>query len=190
MRGRVLLTLASIASTPLAAQQGTDSVPTTDLRIGERVRITSSNDGKRKVVGAMKLLHPDSIVIDTSAVRRNIPFFSGGAIPVEQFRFVTYNTRMVRQIEVSRGASRWKGTRRGIIWGAVVGTAVRVAMHVGSGPQIRPLEGAGGDLARTAAWGAAGGAAVGGALGFLLPTERWIPVQLPWRGGVRGRQAP
>ncbi len=87
-----------------------------------------------------------------------------------------------RIIEVSRGSNRVKGTRRGLIWGAAVGTAVGLATHLGAGPQIRPLEGAGGDLGRAAVGGLAVGAAVGGVLGYLLPTERWIPVQLPRRG--------
>ncbi|HKG95815.1 MAG TPA: hypothetical protein VKA84_28145 [Gemmatimonadaceae bacterium] len=188
MRGRILLTLAALAAAPLAAQEG-GAVPTSDLRVGERVRVTASGEGHRRVVGAMMLLHPDSIVLDTAVVRRSIPFFSSGAVPVDQFRFATFTTNMVNRLEVSRGASRLKGTRRGLIWGTVLGTAIGITAHVTSGPQIRPLDGAGSEMARVALSGALIGAAAGGVLGFLMPSERWIPVQLPRRGG-RGWQAP
>ena len=143
-------------------------------RVGDRVRISAPSIRDDRYVGRVEALPRDSIMLDTTGVRRRLGFDTGQVL-VEEFRRVTIPTSAIQSIDVSTGRTHRRATIKGAIIGAVGGGALFGATNL---PEINPGFS---DFLDGAAVGVVVGAVAGGVVGYLLGGEKW---QSFYRAGV------
>lgn len=143
-------------------------------RVGDRVRISAPSIRDDRYVGRVEALPRDSIMLDTTGVRRRLGFDTGPVL-VEEFRRVTIPTSAIQSIDVSTGRTHRRATIKGAIIGAVGGGALFGATNL---PEINPGFS---DFLDGAAVGVVVGAVAGGVVGYLLGGEKW---QSFYRAGV------
>ena len=143
-------------------------------RVGDRVRISAPSIRDDRYVGRVEALPRDSIMLDTTGVRRRLGFDTGPVL-VEEFRRVTIPTNAIQSIDISTGRTHRRSTIKGAIIGALGGAALFGATNL---PEVNPTFS---DFLDGAAVGVVVGGAAGGIVGYLLGGEKW---QSFYRAGV------
>ena len=143
-------------------------------RVGDRVRISAPSIRDDRYVGRVEALPRDSIMLDTTGVRRRLGFDTGPVL-VEEFRRVTLPTNAIQSIDISTGRTHRRSTIKGAIIGALGGAALFGATNL---PEVNPTFS---DFLDGAAAGVVVGAVAGGVVGYLLGGEKW---QSFYRAGV------
>jgi hypothetical protein len=143
-------------------------------RVGDRVRISAPSIRDDRYVGRVEALPRDSIMLDTTGVRRRLGFDTGPVL-VEEFRRVTIPTNAIQSIDISTGRTHRRSTIKGAIIGALGGAALFGATNL---PELNPTFS---DFLDGAAIGVVVGGVVGGVVGYLLGGEKW---QSFYRAGV------
>ncbi len=166
----VLATL-SAGSADVSAQQA-QPVAARSIGVGSRVRIFAPSLRRDRYVGRVDSLDASEIVLDTAGVRRRLGFETGPVL-VEEFRIVSIQTSAIEGIELSAGRTTRGSTIRGAIIGAIGGALL---FGLGQLPEVNPSAS---DFVKGVPLGLAIGAVAGGAVGYALGGERWVPAQLP-----------
>jgi hypothetical protein len=143
-------------------------------RVGDRVRISAPSIRDDRYVGRVEALPRDSIMLDTTGVRRRLGFDTGPVL-VEEFRRVTLPTNAIQSIDISTGRTHRRSTIKGAIIGSLGGAALFGATNL---PELNPTFT---DFLDGAAVGVVVGAVAGGVVGYLLGGEKW---QSFYRAGV------
>jgi hypothetical protein len=143
-------------------------------RVGDRVRISAPSIRDDRYVGRVEALPRDSIMLDTTGVRRRLGFDTGPVL-VEEFRRVTIPTNAIQSIDISTGRTHRRSTIKGAIIGALGGAALFGATNL---PEVNPTFS---DFLDGAAVGVVVGGVAGGIVGYLLGGEKW---QSFYRAGV------
>lgn len=170
-----MLTIAMVAGLfGLRAAHAQLRTPSQLPRVGDRVRISAPSIRDDRYVGRVEALPRDSIMLDTTGVRRRLGFDTGPVL-VEEFRRVTLPTNAIQSIDISTGRTHRRSTIKGAIIGALGGAALFGATNL---PEINPTFT---DFLDGAAVGVVVGAAAGGVVGYLLGGEKW---QSFYRAGV------
>jgi hypothetical protein len=149
---------------------------------GTRVRIDAPTVSRERIVGTVRALRADSIVLDTADAQRESRMFFPTTVLVEDYRRVTLAVGEVAHMERSRGRSRLLGALKTGIRGALIaGTIAGLgSLSAGSRDGITLR-----DFTRGAGEGAVLGIAIGGSFGWAYGSERWQPVAVPRRKTVR-----
>ena len=98
-----MLALAMLAG--MAGLRSADAqlrTPSQLPRVGDRVRISAPSIRDDRYVGRVEALPRDSIMLDTTGVRRRLGFETGPVL-VEEFRRVTIPTNAIQSIDISTG---------------------------------------------------------------------------------------
>ena len=167
-----LAMLAGMAGLPSADAQL--RTPSQLPRVGDRVRISAPSIRDDRYVGRVEALPRDSIMLDTTGVRRRLGFDTGPVL-VEEFRRVTIPTNAIQSIDISTGRTHRRSTIKGAIIGALGGAALFGATNL---PEVNPTFS---DFLDGAAVGVVVGGVAGGIVGYLLGGEKW---QSFYRAGV------
>lgn len=167
----VTMVAGTAAMHPAGAQLRT---PPQLPRVGDRVRISAPSIRDDRYVGRVESLPRDSIMLDTTGVRRRLGFDTGPVL-VEEFRRVTIPTNAIQSIDISTGRTHRRSTVKGAIIGGLGGAALFGATNL---PEINPTFT---DFLDGAAIGVVVGAVAGGVVGYLLGGEKW---QSFYRAGV------
>ena len=171
---------AALALAMLAGMAGLRSAdaqlrtPSQLPRVGDRVRISAPSIRDDRYVGRVEALPRDSIMLDTTGVRRRLGFETGPVL-VEEFRRVTIPTNAIQSIDISTGRTHRRSTIKGAIIGALGGAALFGATNL---PEVNPTFS---DFLDGAAVGVVVGGVAGGIVGYLLGGEKW---QSFYRAGV------
>ena len=97
----------------------------------------------------------------------------------------------ITSFEISRGASRWAGVRRGAVIGIPIGLAFGLIAASGDADSRMYWDAGGRDTASRGAivaYSVLAGAFWGGVVGALIPKERWEPFALTPRTGFDSRR--
>lgn len=170
-----MLALAMLAG--MAGLRSADAqlrTPSQLPRVGDRVRISAPSIRDDRYVGRVEALPRDSIMLDTTGVRRRLGFETGPVL-VEEFRRVTIPTNAIQSIDISTGRTHRRSTIKGAIIGALGGAALFGATNL---PEVNPTFS---DFLDGAAVGVVVGGVAGGIVGYLLGGEKW---QSFYRAGV------
>ena len=141
---------------------------------GAILRITARTLGSEPVVGIVDSLRGDVVVLDTVGPRSAGGLFSGGVVPVDEYRYIAIRAGDMRQVEVREGTSRSSGAYRYGLWGALIGGVV---FGVGNSPQMNP---SGQDFVNGFIPGAITGAVIGTVYGMYNGRERWKKIDGPY----------
>ena len=159
--------VAFVASTLGGSAAGAQfRVPPQLPRVGDRVRIHAPSIRNDRYVGRVEKLPRDSIMLDTTGVRRRLGFEMGPVL-VEEYRHVTIPTSAIQSIDISTGRTHRRATIKGIIIGGLGGAALFGATNL---PQVNPKFS---DFAKGAGVGLVVGGIAGGVVGYLLGGEKW-----------------
>jgi hypothetical protein len=158
----------------LRSAHGQLRTPSQLPRVGDRVRISAPSIRDDRYVGRVEALPRDSIMLDTTGVRRRLGFDTGPVL-VEEFRRVTLPTNAIQSIDISTGRTHRRSTIKGAIIGSLGGAALFGATNL---PELNPTFT---DFLDGAAIGVVVGAVAGGVVGYLLGGEKW---QSFYRAGV------
>lgn len=149
---------------------------------GTRVRVDAPKVSRDRIVGTVRAIRADSIVLDTVDVQRQERMFFPSTVLVEDYRRVTLAVSEVANMERSRGRSRILGAIktgiRGALIAGVIGGLGSLSAGSRDGITLR-------DFTRGAGEGAMLGIAIGGSFGWAYGSERWQPVSVPRRKTVR-----
>ena len=141
---------------------------------GAILRITARTLGSEPVVGTVDSLRGDVVVLDTVAPRTSGGLFSGGTVPVDEYRYIAIRAGDMRQVEVREGTSKISGAWRYGMWGALIGGVV---FGIGNAPQTNPSAS---DFVAGFVPGAITGAVIGTAYGMYSGRERWKKIDGPY----------
>jgi hypothetical protein len=176
VRGLVRGALVALATLCVGAESATaqqlQPVGARLVSVGSRVRVFAPSLRRDRYVGMIDSLDVAEIVLDTAGVRRRLGFDTGPVL-VESFRRVSIRTSAIEQVELSAGRTTRGSTIRGMIIGAIGGALL---LGLGNLPEVNPTAS---DFFKGAPAGLAIGAIAGGAVGYALGGERWVPAQLP-----------
>ena len=157
MRHPVLALAFLLASAPLAAQG--EAAPRAP-EAGARVRVSLLAPPPERMVGRLRLLSPDTLVVGLGGGQADL------SLPLAS----------VASLERSRGRPRLLWTVLGTVAGAGAGVLAHRATREDDPADIGGLRGTADGLEKTLV-----GALAGGVLGFVLAPERWSRVPLPGR---------
>lgn len=172
VRGALFALVSCMLDVSAASAQQLSPVAARPVNIGTRVRIFAPSVRRERFVGRVDSLNAGEITLDTAGVRRRLGFEMGPVL-VDSYRLVTVRSSAIERIEVSAGRTTRKATVKGMLIGGLAG-----ALLIGFGqlPEVNPSAA---DFLKGAPLGLAIGTLVGGAVGFALGGERWVPGELP-----------
>ncbi len=168
-RWSVVVVAVLLGGSDARAQQ---VAPVASVSIGSRVRVLAPTIRRDRFTGRVDSLEAGEMVLDTAGVRRRLGFEMGPVL-VEQYRRVRLRTAAVERIEVSAGRTTRSATLKGAIIGGLIGAAL---IGFGQAPEVNPSFQ---DFLDGAPKGFIGGVIVGGAVGYALGGEKWVPAELP-----------
>ena len=173
VRALVFTVLAMGTASALTAQVTQAGGPLRQpVSVGSRVRVAAPSLRRDRFVGRVDSLESGEMVLDTAGVRRRLGFETGPVL-VESYRRVRIRTGAIDAIEVSGGRTTRSATIKGALIGGLVGAAL---LGFGQAPEVNPgIK----DFLKSAPIGFAGGVIIGGAVGFSLGGERWLPASVP-----------
>jgi len=155
-----------VAAAGAASADAQIRTPSQLPHVGDRVRIRAPSMRDDRYVGRVEALPRDSIMLDTTGVRRRLGFDTGPVL-VEEYRHVTIPTSAIESIDISAGRTHRRSTVKGIIIGALGGAALFGTTNL---PQVNPGFS---DFVDGAAVGLVVGSISGGVVGYLLGGEKW-----------------
>lgn len=145
-----------------------------DSLVGHRVRIRTVAANRNRFAGLLDSVHATAIVVDTITDRPTNPIFGSNPPVLERYRRITLPLAEIQAVEASRGLSR----TRGVLWGALLGSALVATIEGLSGVQTRsPADGTS-DYGSNVLRGAVIGVALGAPAGYFFGRERWTRVDI------------
>jgi hypothetical protein len=159
----MLYTIAVVTPLLAGAQEAVNS--SWPLATGSRVRILSAVLGDRKEQGTVVSTTKESIVFQQKSL--NVP--------------QTLGVNAISQMDISQGTH--SRALKGAFWGLWIGGAVVAGITAATWQKPKDCGfcmdfGRGGDAAMAGVFGGALGAVVGLLVG-AMPTETWVPVDIP-----------
>ena len=159
----------SVAGQALAAQAPAAARP---VGVGSRVKVFAPELRSDPYVGQIDSLDTRVMVLDTTGARTRLGIETAPVL-VDRYRYIAIRLSEIERIEVSGGRTVTGPTVKGAVLGRLIGGLL---LGLGNLPEVNPSTS---DFVRGMPPGMLAGAIVGGALGWLLGGERWLPASIP-----------
>jgi hypothetical protein len=173
----------SFTDRPAATAAGASSEALSDLLSpGTRLRIIAPRMARDRIVGIVRAVHRDTVILDTADVAREQRRFFPSTVLVEEYRQMSLPLAEVGSVERSRGRSRAIGALKGGLRGALIAGVLSGlgSLSAGSRDGITLR-----DFTRGASEGMIVGVAIGAPWGWASGAEQWQPVKIPRRKTAR-----
>ncbi|MCE2899643.1 MAG: hypothetical protein ACK6DP_15460 [Gemmatimonas sp.] len=165
MRGRWVVTMACVVLWPA----GSLGAQLAELQPGTKVRVRAPGAVAGQLTGMVIARTADSVTITRP-----------GAVPV------AVPVRALTSLEISRGKSRSRGARQGLLWGGGIGLVLglvpfsdRPCVAGQFEPDCERVS-----IAENASYSTLGGGMIGALVGALVGSERWDRATLPASVGL------